>query len=106
VAEETAQKIAWVKEGAGERFDEIELQIRYFFSFITDDRHGMIGGMANAMGLTAEQALESGVALVGTVDEVCDILVERRERWGVSNVVVGNDQMEAFGPVVSRLAGS
>jgi hypothetical protein len=32
--------------------------------------------------------------------------VARRERWGVSYVVVGDDQFDAFAPVVERLAGT
>ena len=57
-------------------------------------------------GSRADEALGSGVALLGTVDEICDTLVERRERWGVSYVVIGDDQVEAFAPVVARLAGT
>ena len=51
-------------------------------------------------------ALTSLVALVGTVDECCDLLAQRREEWGVSYVVLGDDQYEAFAPVVARLAGT
>jgi hypothetical protein len=40
------------------------------------------------------------------VDEICDQLVARRERWGVSSVVFGDDNFEAFAPVVERLAGT
>ena len=46
------------------------------------------------------------MALVGTVDEICDTLVARREEWGVSYVVVGDDNLDAFAPVVARLAGT
>jgi hypothetical protein len=56
--------------------------------------------------VTAEEALGSGVALLGTVDEICDTLVERRERWGVSYIVIGDDEVDAFAPVVARLAGT
>ena len=52
------------------------------------------------------EALESGGVLVGTVDEVCDTLVARREEWGVSYIVFGDDQYEQFAPVVARLAGT
>src|SRR5438132_1254629 len=38
VAAMTKQKIEWVREGAGDRFDDLELQIRYFMTSITDDR--------------------------------------------------------------------
>jgi probable F420-dependent oxidoreductase len=100
------EKFAWVREAAGERFDDLELQIRYFFAAITDDRRGLAEAAAPAFGISADEALESGVALVGTVDECCDQLVRRREEWGVSYVAVGDDQYEAFAPVVSRLAGT
>jgi len=106
LADQTTQKIAWVREGAGSRFDELELQIRYFLAAITDDARGLADGLAPGFGISADEALSSGVALVGTVDEVCDTLVERRERWGVSYVVVGDDNYPAFAPVVARLAGT
>ncbi|HEX7521609.1 MAG TPA: TIGR03621 family F420-dependent LLM class oxidoreductase [Acidimicrobiia bacterium] len=106
LADLTAQKIEWVREAAGERFDEIELQIRYFLTAVTDDRRGLAEALAPAYGLTADEALESGVALVGTVDEICDQLVQRRDEWGVSYVIIGDDNVEAFAPVVARLAGT
>lgn len=106
VASRTKQKIEWVREGAGDRFDDLELQIRYFVAAITDDRHGLAEAMAPAVGLDPHDALESGVAVVGTVDECCDILVRRRAAWGVSYIVLGDDQYEAFAPVVDRLAGT
>lgn len=106
LAEATAQKIEWVREGAGERFDDIELQVRYFLAAITDDAMGIAEMMAPGFGISPEEGLSSGVACVGTVDEVCDLLVRRREEWGMSYIVFGDDQYEAFAPVVARLAGT
>ena len=106
LADQTTQKIEWVRDGAGSRFEQIELQIRYFLAAITGDARGLAESLAPSFGITADDALQSGVALVGTVDEVCDTLVERRERWGVSYVVVGDDNYPAFAPVVARLAGT
>ena len=37
LVEATQQKLQWVREGAGDRFDDLELQIRYFLAAITDD---------------------------------------------------------------------
>jgi probable F420-dependent oxidoreductase len=102
----TARKIQWIREGAGERFDDIELQIRYFLAAITDDARGLAAALAPGFDLTVDEALSSGVALVGTVDEVCDTLLERRDEWGVSYVVLSEDNLEAFAPVVARLAGT
>jgi probable F420-dependent oxidoreductase len=102
----TRQKIEWVREGAGARFDEIELQIRYFMTAVTDDARGLAEALAPGFGVTPDDALESGTVLVGTVDEICDTLVQRRAEWGVSYVIVGDDLFEAFAPVVARLAGT
>jgi probable F420-dependent oxidoreductase len=106
LAAATRQKIDWAREGAGARFDDIELQIRYFMTAITDDARGLAEALASGFGVTPDDALESGTVLVGTVDEICATLVQRREEWGVSYVVVGDDLFEAFAPVVARLAGT
>jgi probable F420-dependent oxidoreductase len=106
VAEMTRQKLAWIREGAGERFDAIELQVRYFLASITNDRLGLAQRLAPGFGLSAEEALDAHVALVGTVEEIIDQLVERREAWGVTYVVVGADLFERFAPVVAQLAGT
>jgi probable F420-dependent oxidoreductase len=106
VEEMTRRKLGWIREGAGARFDDVELQVRYFLGAVTDDRAGLAAAVAPGFGLTPEEALSSHVALVGTIDEIVDQLVQRRETWGVTYVVVGADLVEAFAPVVARLAGT
>jgi probable F420-dependent oxidoreductase len=105
-AERYGEKLGWVKEGAGDRFDDIELQVRTFVVVITDDRQGMAEAMAAGFGLTADQALESPLALVGTPAQIADDLRQRRERFGFSYIVVGQDQYQDFAPVVAELAGT
>ena len=101
----TDQKVEWIKEGAGDRFDDLELQIRYFLASVTDNRQGFAEAVAPGFGISADDALEAGLALIGSVDEVCDLMETRRDRWGVSYAVIGGDEMEMFAPVVERLAG-
>ena len=48
----------------------------------------------------------SPIALIGTVDQITERLVERRERFGFSYVVIHETEMEAFAPVVAALAGT
>jgi hypothetical protein len=43
---------------------------------------------------------------VGTVDQLVDTLQGHRERWGISYVGISADAMDAFAPVVARLAGA
>jgi probable F420-dependent oxidoreductase len=106
VAAMTKQKIEWVREGAGDRFDDLELQIRYFMGTITDDPLALAEAIAPGFGLEPQEALDSGVALAGTVDTCVETLQQRREEWGVSYVVFGEDNFEQFAPVVAALAGT
>lgn len=104
--ESTDRKIGWIREAAGSRFDELELQVRVHLAMVTDDRTGVIEAMAPGFGLTPTQAAETPHALIGSVDEICEQLVERRERWGISYLGLSADQLDAFAPVIARLAGT
>ncbi len=104
-AERYEEKVGWVMDGAGDRFDDIELQIRTFFVVVTDDRMATAEALAAGVGLTVEQGLESPLALVGTPSQIAEDLRRRRDRFGFSYIVVGQDQYEAFAPVVAELAG-
>ena len=105
-AERTDEKVAWVREAAGDRFADIELQVRVHLTLLTDDRVGVAEALAAGFGLTPETALGSPHQLVGTVEEICDDLLARRERWGISYVGVSLDAMDAMAPVVARLTGT
>ena len=108
-AERTAEKISWIRAGAGDRFDRLELEIGGYFTVVTADGAGRdvaAERMGGAFGLTAAEMLDHPHALIGTVDEICDRLVERRERYGISYVTFGASVMEAVAPVVERLTGA
>lgn len=105
LAKETADKIGWIKEAAGDRFDDIELQVRYFVAAVTDDRVGFAEMIAGPVGISAEDALASGLALVGTEDEIVETCLQRREEYGFTYIVVGEGEIDSFAPIVERLAG-
>jgi probable F420-dependent oxidoreductase len=105
-AELTDEKIQWVKEGAGDRFGDIELEIAAYFTVVTPDAATTLGKMAPMFGMTPEVMGEHPHVLIGSVEEICDRLVERRERFGISYVSFGTSNMEAVAPVVSRLSGT
>jgi probable F420-dependent oxidoreductase len=104
--ESTDRKVGWIREAAGDRFDALELQSRIHLAMVTDDRATVIEELAPAFGLTPEQAAATPHALIGSVDQICDDLVERRERWGISYLGLSGDQLDAFAPVIARLAGT
>jgi probable F420-dependent oxidoreductase len=99
------ERVEWVRAAAGARFDELDLQILTFVVMIVDDRAGTAEQVAPLFGVDAATALEMPITLVGTVEQICDTLLERRERWGFNYVVVHEAELEAFAPVVERLTG-
>ena len=104
-ADATDNKLAAVRDAAGDRFDSIELQTRVHLAAITDDPHGLATAIGPAFGLTAEQALGSPHALLGNVDQCVATIEHWRERWGISYLTFTGDSTEAMAPVVERLAG-
>jgi probable F420-dependent oxidoreductase len=104
-AERADEKLAWVKQAAGNRFDDIEFNALVFIGIVTDDRLTMAGNFASMFGLTAEEALEVPSAFVGTVDQICDDMLARRERFKISYYTLSEGAIDAFAPVVERMAG-
>ncbi len=105
-AEYYDQRIGWVREAAGDRFDSLELQCLTFLVQIVPDRDDAIERLSSMMGVSPEQIGGTPIALIGTIEQIIETLVERRERWGFSYVVVHEAEMEAFAPVVAALAGT
>ncbi len=101
----TMEKIGWIREGAGGRFDDIELEIAAYFIAISEDPADALEAMARRFSVTPEVLSEHPHALIGSVPEVCDSLEQRRSELGVSYINVAQRSMEAFAPVVARLAG-
>jgi probable F420-dependent oxidoreductase len=102
----TDQKIDWLREASGARFDDIEIQSFVGFTNFTEDRRSLAEMMAGAFGVSPDDALETPVVLAGTLEQMIDDLYARRERWDMSYVVVGVDVMEQFAPAVAKLAGT
>lgn len=103
-----ADKIAIVADAAREagRLDHIEINVRTFFVSVTDDRDSQVEALAGMVGVDPRMIEESPFALVGNVGEICDTLVARREQFGFSYIIVGAGELDAFAPVVARLAGT
>ena len=102
----TAAKIGWVRKGAGDRFDELELEIGAYFTTVTNSTQATLDAMAPALGMTPEVLANHPHALIGSVDEICETLQQRRDEYGISYITVGGANMEAFAPVVAALSGT
>ncbi len=104
--ERTREKVAWVREAAGGRFADLELNALIGFVMITDDAAGIAETMAPHFGISGEDALHVPLALLGTLDEMREELRWRREEYGISYWSIEADSWEALGPVVSSLSGT
>ena len=104
-AEATDEKLSWIRDAAGDRFDSLVIQTRIHLAMVTDDKAGVAEWASPAFGLTPAQGYETPHALVGTVDQIVDDCERRRERWGISYITLSADVMEQFAPVVARLSG-
>ena len=99
------QKVEWVREGAGDRFDDIELNVLIFMVTITDDAASVAAKVAPMFGVETDDFLNMPPVLCGTEDGICARLEARRERWGLSYSVVQAGSFEAMAPIVARMAG-
>ena len=99
------RKLEWVREAAGDRLGDIDLQCLCFVVQVGAPRDEALAQLAPFFGLSVEEAADIPIALVGTVDEICASLEERRRRWGFNYVVVHEGELESFAPVVGKLTG-
>jgi probable F420-dependent oxidoreductase len=104
-AEAVDEKVAIVREAAGARFNDIEMNVRAFLVSITDDAKQAASGIASMLGVERQMVEQSPFALVGPTSKLIEDLLERRERWGFSYVIVGADDVDLFAPVVAALNG-
>lgn len=103
-AEATARKLAWVREAAGARFPDLELNIIALRVVTTADRAATAHQLAQELGLTPDEVLASPHVLLGSAEEMAETLRQRRDRYGISYVTVTEDGLEPFAPVMERLA--
>ena len=109
MAAQTAKKVQWVKTGAGDRFDDLEIEIGAYLTVVTDHQQATAAAIAEPFGLAVEDMLAGPHNLIGSVDYICEELQRRREAYGISYITVlddgENNMVEQFAPVVARLAG-
>lgn len=105
------EKIGWIREAAGDRFGELELNTYTSGgpTVVTDDPRAeaqrRIDRIRDQTGaeLTVEEMLDSPHTFVGSVKDLTRKFTDLRERFGISSFLV--DDLDALAPVVEELAG-
>jgi probable F420-dependent oxidoreductase len=107
----TEEKLGWVREAAGDRFADLELNV-YPSTWpvtVTDDLHGearrVIDFLRERTGieLTEQEVIDAPHLFIGSVDRFVEKFSELRERLGISSFMIG--EMGPLDGVVERLSG-
>ena len=108
----TAEKVGWVREAAGDRFDELEINVYPSMTgiSITDqplrEATEVADRLAERSGVrvTPDELLESPHIFIGSVDSFVEKFQRLRSDLGISSIMVG--EVGELAPVVERLAGT
>jgi probable F420-dependent oxidoreductase len=106
LADRFDEKVGWVREGAGDRFDDIELNAWMAVAALTDDGDAFAASIAPLYDTDAASVRSSPLTLIGSLEEVTELLRQRRERWGYSYFVFPGAQARELAPIVAALAGT
>jgi probable F420-dependent oxidoreductase len=107
----TEEKIRWIREAAGDRFGELELNTYPTGgpTVITGDPRAEARRRADriraqtGVELTVEEILDSPHVFIGSIKDLTRKFADLRERFGISSFLI--DDLDALAPVVEELAG-
>ncbi len=100
------EKVAWVRESAGDRFDDLELQLQVFKTTVTDKPQEVAEQLSPVFGLPPEVLLAAPFYQIGSIEQITEDLLAIRERWGINYILFQSDGVEPMGPVVAKLSGT
>mgnify|MGYP005811380903 CR=1 FL=1 len=96
------RQLEQVRAGAGDRYDDLELNALVQMVQITDDREAALQRLCGMVdGLMMDDARDAPYLLVGTVEEIVVHMMTCRERWGITYFVVR--ELDDFAPILRAL---
>jgi probable F420-dependent oxidoreductase len=107
----TEEKIRWIREAAGDRFGDLELNTYPTGgpTVITGNPRAEARRRADrirdqtGVQLTVEEILDSPHVFIGSITDLTRKFADLRERFGISSFLI--DDLDALAPVVEKLAG-
>jgi probable F420-dependent oxidoreductase len=105
-AEAVDEKVAWIRDAAAAAGrSDIELQLQFFVTVVTDDKAGTVEKFAPAFGLPPEVVANAPFFAIGSLAHIKENIEMMRERWGISFFLCQNDGTKQIAPIVAELAG-
>ncbi|MEU0244393.1 LLM class F420-dependent oxidoreductase [Streptomyces sp. NPDC006235] len=107
-ADELDERVArYLKFAEDHREEPPELNLLLQMVIGTEDREAAVRPFLERIpDMTVDQVLELPVSLVGTLDELTEQVLARRERYGFTYLTVLEPYMETFAPVMERVRGA
>lgn len=104
-AEETAERVRYARECAGDRAGRVEWQALVQMVVETGDRRAAAEQILDQHGqmMTADELLDTPFVLIGTIEQMAEQILRDRERFGFTYYTVHGPYMETFAPVVERV---
>ncbi len=104
-AAETADRVRYTRECAGDRADGLEWQVLTQIVIETGDRRAAAGKLLERVGpmMEIDEVLDTPFIYIGTVDQMAEQVLRDRERFGFTYFTVHGPYMEAFAPVIARV---
>jgi probable F420-dependent oxidoreductase len=97
------RKVGWIREAAGDRWDELEISILVWE--VDPEYHTRsVAPPPRRHGISEEELPHSPHFLVGDTEEMVEALLARRERWGISYITLAAETLDACEPVMRRLS--
>jgi probable F420-dependent oxidoreductase len=114
--EAVENKMGYIRDAAGDRFDQIELNMTIRDVRLTDDRAATArqllaewasvpDRLANVEQITEDDVLNSPHVAIGSAQQITAQLEEARERWGLTYLEVSSSDADAIAAVIPSLAG-
>ncbi|WP_086560026.1 LLM class F420-dependent oxidoreductase [Streptomyces africanus] len=107
-ADELDERVArFLKFAEDHREEPPELNLLLQMVIGTEDREAAVQPFLERVpDMTVDQVLELPISLIGTLDELAEQVLARRERYGFTYLTVLEPYMEAFAPVMERVRGA
>ena len=100
-----ADQVALVREAAGDRFEQLELNLWIGSAGIAGSGNSIAGSVTAAALGAAGAVYGSPYVMYGTLGSLRDLLLRRRDKLGVSYYTIPARSMETMAPLVQELAG-
>jgi probable F420-dependent oxidoreductase len=102
----THQKVDWIRAGAGDRFDDLDIEIAAYFTVVTDHPEVVQEEFAKMFGLEASDIADHPHCLIGPVGKLIEKVQQRREELSINYVTFSGATIDDVSPIIDALVGT